>query len=401
MGPRRARRLVLGTRALRMFAYGLLSVSLGVHLVDAGFSSAEVGLLLTVALAAVWGTAVPLLADGWGYRRVLVVCAGLMAVSGAVLATVPAFGPLLMVAALGLVSPSGQEVGPFQSLEQVVLAEAAERPAEVRPYAWYDFTGLVAGALGSLAVGLLPPLVRAVGVSAGPTASILWAFAASGLALAGLYALLPEETGRRPRVGSVAGGLGRSRNRVLGLTALFGLDALAGGFVVQSLVALWFHQRFGLGPEELGPIFFGTNLLAALSFLGAARLADRFGLLPTMVFTHLPSNILLALVPLAPSWPAAAAALMGRHLLSQMDVPVRRAYIMALVEPEERAAAAGLTNGVRNLAAAVAPMLSGLALQTGAAGLPFLLAGGLKGTYDLLLWAGFRKVPLRNQARAV
>ncbi len=149
--------------------------------------------------------------------------------------------------------------------------------------------------------------------------------------------------------------------------------------MVQSLVALWFHQRFGLGPEPLGPIFFGTNLLAALSLLGAARLADRFGLLPTMVFTHLPSNILLALVPLAPSWPAAAAVLMGRHLLSQMDVPVRRAYIMALVEPEERAAAAGLTNGARNLAPAVAPALSGLALQTGAAGLPFLLAGASKG----------------------
>lgn len=362
----------------------------------AGLSPAEVGLLFTVALAAgaVSATAVPPLADRWGYRRVLVACAGLMAFSGAVLAMTPPFGLLLLVAALGLVSPAGQEVGPFQSLEQVVLAEAAERPAEVRPYAWYDLTGLLAGALGSLAVGLLPPLVRGMGVSVGPTAAILWAFAAAAVALAGLYALLPEGVGRRFGTRSGFGGLGPSRGRVLRLTALFGLDALAGGFVVQSLVALWFHRQFGLGPEELGPIFFGTNLLSALSFPVAAHLAGRFGLLPTMVFTHLPSNLLLALVPLMPSWPAAAAVLMGRHLLSQMDVPVRRAYIMVLVEPEERAAAAGLTNGVRNLAGALAPVLSGLALQTAAPGLPFLLAGGLKGAYDLLLWVAFRRVPL-------
>jgi predicted MFS family arabinose efflux permease len=216
-----------------------------------------------------------------------------------------------------------------------------------------------------------------------------------GALLTGIYALFPSSgpaVDRSPR----RAGLHRSRRLVLGLTALFGLDALAGGLVVQGLVALWFSQRFGLGLEQLGPIFFGTNVLSALSFPAAAHLARRFGLLRTMVGTHLPSNVLLASVPFMPSWQTAAVVLLARHALSQMDVPVRRAYTMALVAPEERAQAAGFTNAVRNFAAAIAPVFSGVALQAAPAGLPFVAAGALKATYDVVLWLVFRRVPLRQ-----
>ncbi len=378
-----------------MFGYGLLSVVLPVHLTEAGLSPARIGLLFTVALAggAASGAVAPALAGRWGVRRVLVGCAGLLVLSGAVFALAPPFPVLLAVAVLGLVSPSGQEVGPFQPLEQALLADTAERPADVRLYAWYDFIGFLAGAAGSLVVGAVPWVLRAA--HADITEALVWSFAGAGAVLVGTYAVLPASPGLPALERARAGGLHRSRDLVLRLTALFGLDALAGGFVIQSLVALWFHRRFGLGPEQLGPLFFGTNLLSALSFLAAPHIARRAGLLATMVGTHLPSNVLLALVPAMPSWHLAAAVLLARHLLSQVDVPVRRAYVMALVAPEERSAAAGLTNAVRNLAATAAPVLSGIALQTAATGLPFLLAGVLKSAYDLALWFAFRRVPLR------
>jgi MFS family permease len=354
-------KLVLAARGLRMFGYGLLSVVLPIHLTEAGLSPAQIGLLFTVALAggAAFGALLPSLADRWGRRRVLVACAGLMAISGAVLAQAPEFPLLLVVAALGLVSPTGQEVGAFQPLEQAILAEDSGQATDVRPYAWYDFTGFLAGAAGGLAAGLAPQAFR---TALDPAEALVWAFAGTGALLVGIYALLPP-SGPLVQTGSRASGLHRSRGLVLRLTALFGLDALAGGLVVQGLVALWFHQRFGL--------------------------------LPTMVGTHLPSNVLLALVPFMPSWQAAALLLLARHILSQMDVPVRRAYTMALVAPHERAEAAGLTNAVRNLAAAIAPVFSGIALQTAAPGLPFVLAGALKSAYDLVLWFMFRRIPLR------
>jgi MFS family permease len=182
------------------------------------------------------------------------------------------------------------------------------------------------------------------------------------------------------------------------LSALFGVDALAGGLILQSLVAYWFTQRFGVPLEHLGLVFFGTNLLSAISFLVAAPLAERFGLLNTMVFTHLPSNLLLIVVAFMPTWPLAVGALLLRHALSQMDVPTRQAYTMVLVTPEERAAAAGMTNAVRTGAAAFSPTISGIAFQTAQLGLPFILSGALKSIYDVTLWLMFRAVPLREAA---
>jgi hypothetical protein len=226
---------------------------------------------------------------------------------------------------------------------------------------------------------------------------MLAGYAGAGVVLTALYLRLARA--RPAGYGSMsrptgALGLGRSRAAVLELTALQGLDALAGGFIIQSLLAYWFHVRFGAPPEALGALFFGTNLLSALSFLVAARVGERFGLLNTMVFTHLPSNVLLLGVPLMPSFGGAAALLLARHLLSQMDVPTRQAYTVALVAPEERPAAAGLAASVRALAQASAPAIAGLAMGAAATPAPLLLAGGLKIVYDLSLYFRFRSVPL-------
>jgi hypothetical protein len=228
---------------------------------------------------------------------------------------------------------------------------------------------------------------------------VVWAYVAGGAALAFVYAGLSHGV-ERPAVAAAANeprrwlGLHRSRGIVLQLAGLQALDALAGGFVAQSLLVYWFDQRFGAGPDVLGRLFFGTQVLSALSFLAAARLAERVGLLHTMVFTHVLSNLLLAAVAVMPTFRLAAATLLCRHLFSQMDVPTRQSYTMALVAPDERAPAAGLTTAVRGIAQSVSPVLTGIALAHAAFGLPFLLAGGLKIVYDLALFARFRRVPL-------
>jgi predicted MFS family arabinose efflux permease len=386
-----------------MFAYGFLSVILALYLSALGYSLVQIGVLFTVALAggAIVTAAVSLFADRWGRRRTLIVSGILMAVTGAALAVPMSFRLLLIFVALGTLSPSGQEIGPFQSLEQAALAATTVEPARVGPYAWYNLVGYLAVAIGALAAGAIPGWVHALGwTTLLGQRGLVWAFAAIGLALAGLYRTLspsveppPQSTRQHTTLG-----LHRSRRVVLHLSALFGLDALAGGFIVQSLIAFWFFRRFGIGLEILGPLFFGTNLLSAVSSLVAAKVANRIGLLNTMVFTHLPSNVLLALVPLMPSWPLAAVTLLARHALSQMDVPVRQAYTMVLVAPDERAAAAGLTNAVRPAASSVAPMISGIVLQTTVSGLPFLLAGGLKIIYDLALWVRFRRMPIAEKS---
>jgi len=395
--PARDWAVLISARSVRMFAYGFLSVVLALYLSAIGYSPVAIGLLFTVALAgsAATSTAVSLLVDRWGRRQVLVASALAMTVTGVGLATQTAFGVMLALAALGGLSPTGQEVGPFQPIEQAVLSRSSAA-ARVMPYAWYNLAGTLAAAFGALAAGLVPAALQAWGWQ--PLAAqraAAWAFAGSGVALAILYTTLSRAVEAVPETHpDLRGGLRRSRRIVFGLTGLFAADALAGGFVVQSLVVLWFHQRFGVDLESLGVLFFGANLLAALSYLPAAWLSERFGLLRTAVFTHLPSNILLACVPLMPTWPLAAAMLLARQALSNMDVPTRQAYTMAIVTPGERAAAAGLTNAIRPAAASVAPVLAGAALATAASGLPFLLAGGIKVAYDVALWLVFRRVPL-------
>jgi MFS family permease len=390
--------LLFATRAVRMFAYGLASVVLALHLGAAGVDETRVGLLITLTLLG--DTAVSLLvttrADRMGRRRMLLVGAALMVGAGAAFATTLSFPLLALAATLGVLSPSGNEVGPFLPIEQAALTQ--ELPAERRTgvFAWYQLTGALATATGALAGGGAAEALQRSGVA--PLVSyraVFAAYAGLGLVVGALVLRLSarvEPGAGQPRLGARFG-LHRSHGVVLRLSALFSVDAFAGGFVVQSFVAWWFHERFGAGPALLGGIFFGANLLAGVSALSAAWVARRIGLVNTMVFTHLPSNVLLVLVPLMPTLPLAITVLLLRFAISQMDVPTRQSYTLAVVDPDERSAAAGLTGIARTVGAALAPFAAGpLYASAALASLPFAVSGGLKILYDLALWRSFRHV---------
>jgi MFS family permease len=381
-----------------------VSVILVLYLAALGMSGAEIGLLLTLTLVgdtliSLWLTTH---ADRLGRRRVLIVGAVLMLLAGLAFASGAAFWVLLVAAIAGVISPSGNEVGPFLAVEQASLSELVGPGARTGVFAWYNLAGSVATALGALAGGVGARAFQLAGFSTLDSyRAVLLGYAALGLVLAVVFVGLTAATEARPpekrASASVASrfGLHQSRPRVFELASLFALDAFAGGFVIQSILAYWFATRFGAPADTLGVIFFAANVLAGLSSLAAARLAARFGLLRTMVFTHLPSNVLLLLVPLMPVLPLAVAVLLARFAISQMDVPTRQAYTMALVAPDERSAAAGITGVARTLGAAVssglaAPLVASAAL----ASLPFFLAGGLKIAYDLLVFFRFRSVPL-------
>ena len=394
-------RWLFAGRALRTFSFGYLSLALALYLSARGFSAAAIGGVLTATLVedAVFTALVAGLANRLGRRRLLTACSLLISFAGVLLAVGDAPWVLVVGAVLGTLSPSGQEAGPFSPVEQALLPTTVSREARTRAFAWYNVAGYVPAALGSLAAAGWLKAAAAMGMEElAAFRDLLWFYTAGGVALALVYQRLsPAVEMNAPRPPAARMGLHRSRRVVFELAGLQALDSLAGGFIVQSLLVYWFHLRYGVGADALGPLFFGTNLLSAVSFLVAARVAARVGLLNTMVFSHLPSNVLLCLVPLAPSFPLAAALLLARHLLSQMDVPTRQAYTMALVAPDERPAAAGFTTSARGLAQAAAPVITGVALQRAASGLPFFLAGGLKIAYDLALYLRFRKVPLPDK----
>jgi MFS family permease len=400
---------------LRNFGYGFLSLVLALYLGALGLNPASIGLIFTAALvgSALMTLLLTAYADRIGRRKVLVLGALLMALAGT------SFGlfdnPLLLaLAALaGSISPSGKEVGPFLSVEQAILSQVTADEKRTTTFAHYNLVGSLAGTLGAAAVALPGWL----GLPAFEGYRLLiWGYVALAIVLALLFrGLSPaSEVTRIQSVENPVGpcekapkranrlGLHRSRGKVMKLAALFALDAFAGGFVVQGLVSYWFYLRYGLDVQTLAAIFFATNLFTTLSFLAAAPLAKRFGLLNTMVFTHLPSNFLLMLVPLMPSLELAVAILLLRQLLSQLDVPTRQSYTMAIVAPDERSATAGITSVTRNAATALAPLFTGATLAAGvlALGLPFLIAGSLKVVYDLSIWATFRKIkPAEEQKR--
>lgn len=381
-------RLLLFARSLRLFAYGALAVVLVLYLTSLGFSTSQIGLLLTLTL--VGDTVVSLVlttrADRVGRRRILIVGAVLMAVAGFVFATTRSFVVLLITGTLGVISPSGNEVGPFLPIEQAALAHVVPPAARTSVFAWYTLAGAIATAIGSLAGGGLSEAFQDYRV-------VVFLYAASGIFLMfGFARLSPDVEVAAPERASLLG-MGSSRGIVLKLAGLFALDAFAGGFVVQGFAAYWFYLRFGVTPAALGAIFFGANVLAGLSALLAARLATRFGLVRTMVFTHLPSNVLLILVPLMPTLPLAVAVLFLRFSISQMDVPTRQSYLMAVVSPAERSAAAGVTGVARTIGAAMAPIFVGLLFDRPALiSVPFFIAGALKIVYDLSLYRAFIKV---------
>ncbi len=393
-------RLLFATRGLRMFGYGFVSVVLVLYLAALGIDTAAIGLLLTLTLA---GDAVISLwltthADRVGRRRVLLAGALLMCLAGLGFAATDAFAVLALAATVGVISPSGNEVGPFLAVEQASLAQTIPDRARTSVFAWFNLVGSFATATGALAGGGLAGALIASGVrSVDAYRGIIVGYAILGLLLGVLFTRVSPavEVPDAPDV-SVARRLGlhRSQRTVAKLSALFALDAFGGGFVVQSLIAYWFRVRFGADPAIIGGILFGANLLAGLSALLAARIAARIGLVRTMVFTHLPSNVLLIMVPLMPTLPLAALVLLARFSISQMDVPTRQSYTMAVVEPDERSAAAGVTGIARSIGAALAPLASapligGVVL----ASLPFVISGGLKIVYDLLLYRSFVSGP--------
>jgi MFS family permease len=395
---------LFGTRAIRLFAYGALSVVLVLYLAQVGLDEAQIGLLLTLTLLgdtliSLW---LSTLADRLGRRRMLLVGAGLMAMAGLLFALTDQFILLLLAAVIGVISPSGSEVGPFLAIEQAALSQTVPDRQRTGVFAWYTLLGSFATAAGALAGGGLAQAGVVWGFGAlGGYRGVLVAYALLAALLALLFARLSSAVEApailQPGAGDAPSkrwlGLHRSRKIVLQLSALFALDAFAGGFVVQSLVAYWFYLRYGLDPAQLGAIFFGANILAGLSALAAAWIAARIGLINTMVFTHIPSNLLLILVPLMPTLPLAIGVLLIRFSISQMDVPTRQSYTMAVVDPDERSAAAGVTGVARTLGAAAAPVFSGLFLGIPALlAAPFLLAGSLKIVYDLLLYIMFRRV---------
>jgi len=396
-----AGRLIFAGRALRSFAFGWLSLILALYLDHRGFGAAAIGAVFTATMVedALLTMALSTIAARVGPARVMTATAPLIALGGLLLALAQGHWLLLAGAVLGTLSPNGQEAGPFAPMEQALLPGMVRSGPAVRVFGWYNVCGFLPAAAGAGAAGGTLGWAIRHGMEEGQAQrGMLLAYAGAGVALTLLYARLARlerarDTQVRPR-GPGRFGLGRSRGAVLQLAGLQAVDALAGGFIMQSLLAYWFHVRFGAGPEALGALFFGTSLLSALSFLVATRVAERVGLLNTMVFTHLPSNVLLVAVPFMPSFGAAAAVLLARHVLSQMDVPTRQAYTMALVAPDERPAAAGLTASTRALAQACAPFVSGLTMAAAATPLPFVIAGGLKIVYDLSLFFRFRSVPL-------
>ncbi len=394
-------RLLFLTRGLRMFGYGFVSIVLVLYLAAVGLSDWEIGLLLTFTLLgdaaiSLWLTTH---ADRVGRRRVLLVGAALMALAGLGFAATSNLAVLVIAATIGVISPSGNEIGPFLAVEQASLSQTVPDDKRTGVFAWFNLTGSFATAFGALGGGALAGILINTGrteIDAYRAVVLGYVFVAVALAVVFRLVSPAVENPVRPDASEATVGrrlgLHRSRGTVARLSGLFALDAFGGGFVVQSLIAYWFHLKFGADPAVIGGALFGANLLAGISALLAARIAARIGLIRTMVFTHLPSNVLLIMVPFMPTLPLAVIVLLARFSISQMDVPTRQSYTMAVVEPDERSAAAGVTGIARSIGAAAAQQgaapLYGAALLSG--GAPLVIAGTLKIVYDLLLFRSFR-----------
>ena len=396
-------RLLFATRFVRLFAYGALSVVLVLYLVGLGLSEADTGVLLTATLLG--DTLVSLYlttqADRIGRRRMLIVGTALMVAAGLAFAFTREMWLLVLAGTIGVISPSGQEVGPFLPIEQAALSQVVPDSARTDVFAWYTLAGALATALGALAAGFLTSSLQRSWTPVDSYRAVVVGYALLGAVLLVMFrstssaieartsALLSQPRSPLARLS----GLHRSHRVVLRLAALFSLDSFGGGFVVQSFAAYWFYLRFGVDPKTLGALFFAANVFAGLSALVASRLANRIGLVNTMVVTHLPSNLLLMLIPMMPTLPLASLVLLLRFSISQMDVPTRQSYTMAVVAPDERAAASGITGVARTTGAAISPLFAGLLFSHPTLiNVPFYIAGVLKIAYDLLLYRAFRSL---------
>ena len=378
-------RLILLSRSLRLFAFGALSVILVLHFAALGWSESRIGRLLALTMAGdaavtLWVT---LNADRIGRARMLQIGALLMVLVGVAMPVTENLWVLAVVVFFGSISLNGGEVGPFMAIEQAALthslSDAANRTTAI---AWYTLCGALATAVGALVSGFL-----------GSYRAVFALYAVCGVLLLAIFSRLspgiepcPNES-LAPRFG-----LHKSRSIVLRLSALFMLDTLGSGLAVQSFLAYWLHRRFGIETAAIGSIFFGMSFLAAFSAMVAGRLAARIGLVNTMVWTHIPANLLLIALPWMPTLPLAILILLLRGCLSQMDVPARQSYLMAVVEPDERSAAGGVTGLAKSIASAISPPITGALFAAGWMSAPFVAAGMLKIVYDLALWRGFRAV---------
>jgi MFS family permease len=387
-------RKLFAAQGLRAFAYGFGALLLGTTLRRRGLSPPEVGGVLgaVVAGTVLTSAGVARYADRIGRRRCYLLLYLLLAAAGAVFALTSALWALLVAGLSGTVSADIVDSGPFTSLEQAMLGTGVTGRERIRGFGLYNAVAAAAGSLGALAAGG-PAALRHLLPHVPADQRFFLLFVPVGLAGAAIARSLSQRVELEASLTPRGGRLERSRGVVARLAALFATDSFAGGFVVPAFIAYWLAARFDASTAALGLLFFGIGLLQTVSFLLAVRLAERFGLLATMVCSHLPSNLLLAAVPLAPSLPVAVVFLLARSMLSQMDVPTRQAYVMALVDPAERAAAAGYTNGARYTTRPLGPVLAGAA-QGLLPGLPFVIAGGVKVAYDLTLWRWFRRVPL-------
>jgi MFS family permease len=392
-------RLIFSVQAIRAFLYGFSSILIGASLAAGGLDEAAVGAVFTAMLL---GMALSSLAVGrWGEalgrRRAYLAALIVMGLAGTVFA-LTGLVPLLILAALtGTLSTDPNESGPITTVEQAMLASAPSTERS-RVYGRYNAIAYLAGAVGALAAGG-PSAMRDLLPGLPPDQRWLLLMPIGAACCALLAARISSRVEAELRPGAGERGLQRSRGVVRGLAALFSLDAFAGGFIVQSFMVFWFGRQFGVDAELMGLVFFGVGLLQAGSSVLAGWLGARIGLLNTMVFSHLPSNVLLALVPFAPSLGLAILLLLARSALSQMDVPARQAYLAALVDPAERTAAAGYTNAARHLVRPAGPVLASVSMGM-ATGLPFIIAGGLKVAYDLVLFFTFRRVALAEEDAA-
>jgi len=386
-------RRLLWARGLRAFGDGYVSLLLPLYLLALGLTPFQIGVIATGTLlgSGILTLLVGLHAYRFRYRTLLLMATALMMATGLGFAVVSDFWPLLIIAVVGTLNPSSGDVSVFLPLEQAVLSHVVADRQRTAVFARYSLVGALVGAVGALFAGFPQFVVGAIGVSAKSAWQAMFLlYGLLGLSSGLIYARLPVTLAAG--TAATAAPLRQSRRIVYTLAALFSLDAFGGGFVVQSLLALWLFQKFQFSIAAAGTIFFWTGVLSAFSYLVAVRIANRIGLVNTMVFTHLPANVLLLAIPFVadPAW--VIVLLLVRAALSQMDVPTRSSYVMAVVSPGERAAAASITSVPRSLASAMSPLFAGYLLGVSSFGWPLVIAGGLKIVYDLLLLATFRKV---------
>lgn len=386
-----AKRLLIG-KALRSVADGYVSILLPAYLLELGLSAFQVGAVTTATLL---GSAALTILTGWitarfGHRRPFIAASGLMIATGVAFSSFHAFGPLVLIAFIGTLNPSSGDVSIFLPLDHSLLSQSVADRDRTTLFARYSLTAALLGAVGTLLAGLPELAARRYGSTLlHSMQAMFWLYALIGIGACVVYYGLVEPP---PAAGAAPHSLGPSRRIVYRLAALFSVDAFGGGFFVQTILALWLFKRFGLSVGAAATLFFWTNLLTAASYFAAAPIARRIGLIRTMVFTHLPSSLCLIAIPFVSNLPTVVALLLVRSLLSQLDVPTRSSYVMAVVTPAERAAAAGVTSVPRSLAAAISPTISGYLLSLSSFGSPLLIGGILKIAYDLTLLIAFRHI---------